>query len=82
MGNVHQKMAQESHKRVLLQLNPVLKSLAEEEIVFKTVAPMLFGEELAKRATDRVEAVKAIKRLTRPGEQAQFQKQGRVFNRS
>lgn len=80
MGNAHQKMAQERRKKVLLQLNPVLKSLVEEEKTFQKAAPMLFGEEFAKRATDRVEAVKAIKKLSRPGEQEQHRKQDRVFN--
>ena len=81
MGNAHQKMAQERRKKVLLQLNPALKSLAEEEKAFQNAAPMLFGEEFAKRATDRVEAVKAIKKLSKPGEQDQHRRQVRnVFS--
>ena len=79
MGNAHQKMAQERRKKVLMQLNPALKSLAEEENAFNKAAPMLFGDEFAKRATDRVEAVKAIKKLARPGEQEQHRRQERVF---
>ena len=79
MGNAHQKMAQERRK-VLLQLNPALKSFTEEQKAFQNAAPMLFGEEFAKRATDRVEAVKAIKKLSRPGEQEQHRKQDRVFH--
>ena len=59
-----------------MQLNPALKSLAEEEKTFQTAAPMLFGEEFAKRATNKVEVVKAIKKLSRPGEQ--HRKQDRV----
>ena len=68
LGNAHQKMAQERRKKVLLQLNPALKSLVEEDKAFQKAAPMLFGEEFAKCVTDRVEAVKAIKKLARPGE--------------
>ena len=79
MGNAHQKMAQERRKKILLQLNPALKSLAEEQHAFSKAAPMLFGEEFAKRATDRVEAVKAIKKLNAPGEQEQHRRKERVF---
>ena len=31
--------------------------MAEEENAFQQATPMLFGEEFAKKATDRVEAV-------------------------
>ena len=79
MGNAHQNMVQERRKELLLQLNPALKSLAEEESTFHKAAPMLFGDEFAKRATDRVEAVKAIKKLTRPRKQEQHCRQERVF---
>ena len=53
-----------------MNVNPALKSMAEEENVFQQAAPMLFGEEFAKKATDRVEGVKAIKKITysKPGE--------------
>ena len=51
-------------KTVLMNVNPPLKSMAKEENVFQQVAPMLFGEEFAKKATVRVEAVKAIKKIT------------------
>ena len=60
---MHQKMGQERHEKVLLQLNPALKSLAEEDKGFQKAAPMLFG--------DQVEAMKAAKKSTRPGEQEQ-----------
>ena len=79
IGNAHQKMAQERRKKMLLQLNPALKSLAEEESAFHKAPPMLFGKEFAKHATNWVEAVKAIKKLTRPGEQEQPCWQERVF---
>ena len=42
MGNAHQKMVQERRKKVLMQLNPALKSLAEGENAFSNPAPMLF----------------------------------------
>ena len=62
MGNANNHMAQERRKRILLNVNPTLKSMAEEVNTFQKAAPMLFGEEFAKKATDRVEAVKAIKK--------------------
>ena len=64
LGNANNHMAQERHKRVLMNVNPTLKSMVEEENAFQQAAPMLFGEEFAKKATDRVEAVKAIKKIT------------------
>ena len=42
-----------------MNVNPALKSIGN---AFQQAAPMLFGEEFAKKATDRVEAVKAIKK--------------------
>ena len=70
LGNANNYMAQERRKRVLMNVNPALKSMAEEENTFQQAGPMLFGEEFAKKATDRVEAVKAIKKITysKPGE--------------
>ena len=59
LGNAHQHMNQERRKKVLMNLNPALKSMANDEI-FKAAAPMLFGDEFAAKATDRVEQLKAI----------------------
>ena len=47
-----------------MNVNPALKSMAEEENAFRQAAPILFGKEFAKKATVRVEAVKAIKKIT------------------
>ena len=66
MGNAHQQMAQERRKKLLLKLNPSLKFMAEDKKNFESAAPMLFGEEFAKAATDRVEQVKAMKKISRP----------------
>ena len=54
-----------------MNVNPALKSMADEEKTFQQAAPMLFGEEFAKKATDRVEAIKAIKKISyqKPGEE-------------
>ena len=73
LGNANNHMTQERRKRVLMNVNPALKSMAEEENAFQQAEPMLFGEEFAKKATDRVEAVKAIKKITysKPGEKCQ-----------
>lgn len=76
MGNAHQNMAQERRKKILLQLNP---AMAKEEKGFKNAAPMLFGDQFAKWATGRVEAVKAIKKLARPREQDQHHRRDCVF---
>ena len=67
LGNAHQHMTQEGHKMVLMNLNPALKSMANDEKVFKTAAPMLFGDEFVAKATDRVEQLKAITKVaTKP----------------
>ena len=47
-----------------MNVNPALKSMANEENAFQQAAPMLLGEEFAKKATDRVEAIKAIKKIS------------------
>ena len=62
LGNANNHIAQERRKRILMNINPALKSMAEEENAFQQAAPKLFGVEFAKKATDRVEAVKASRR--------------------
>ena len=70
MGNANNHMAQERRKRILINVSPALKSMADEENPLQQAVLMLFGEEFAKKATDRVEAIKAIKKITyqKPGE--------------
>lgn len=65
MDNVHQ-LVQEQHKKVLLQLHPMLKSFAQKERAFQNAAPMLFGKEFAMCAIDKVEVAKTLKKLSRP----------------
>ena len=69
LGNAHQHMNQERRKKVLMNLNPALKSMANDEKIFKAAAPMLFGDEFAAKATDRVEQLKAITKVTTKPEQ-------------
>ena len=57
-------MNQERRKKVLMNLNPALKSMANDEKIFKAAAPMLFGNEFAAKATGRVEQLKAITKVT------------------
>ena len=45
-----------------MNVDPALKAMVEEENVLQQAASMLFGEKFTKKATDRVEAVKAIKK--------------------
>ena len=50
-----------------MNLKPALKSMANDEKVFKSAAPMLFGDEFVTKATDRVEQLKAITKVaTKP----------------
>ena len=49
-----------------MNLNPALKSMANDEKIFKAAAPMLFGDEFAAKATDRVEQLKATVPVRRP----------------
>ena len=42
----------------LMNVNPALKSMAEEENTFQQAVPMIFGKEYAKKAMDRVEAIR------------------------
>ena len=66
MGNAHQHMAQERRKRLLMNLNPALKSMANDEKSFKNAAPILFGDEFVKLATERVDQLKAISKFLKP----------------
>ena len=66
MGDAHQHMAQERRKQLLMNLNPALKSMANDEKSFKNAAPMLFGNEFAKLATERVDQLKAISKFSKP----------------
>ena len=66
MGNAHQHMAQERRKRLLTNLNLALKSMPNDEKSFKNVTPMLFGDEFAKLATERVDQLKAISKFLKP----------------
>ena len=69
MGTAHQHMAQERRKRILMNLNPAIKSMASDEKVFRKAAPMLFGDKFAKLATERVDQLKAISKFSKPAEQ-------------
>jgi len=67
LGNVHQHMLQERHKKMLMNLNPALKLMANDEKVFKSAASMLFGDEFVTKAIDRVEQLEAITKVaTKP----------------
>ena len=66
MGNIHQHMAQERRKCLLMNLNPALKSMANDKKSFKNAAPMLFGDEFVKLATERVDQLKAISKFSKP----------------
>ena len=74
MGSANNHMAQERRKRILMNVNPALKYMADEENAFQQAAPMLFGKEFAKKATNRVETIKAIKKISyqKPGEKRRF----------
>ena len=62
MGNVHQYMAQEGCK--LINLNPVFKSMASDEKVFRKAASILFGDKFTNLATERVDQLKVISRFS------------------
>ena len=66
MGNAHQHIAQERRKRLLMNLNLALKSMANDKKSFKNAAPMLFGDEFATLATERVDQLKAISKFLKP----------------
>jgi len=56
-------MAQEGHEKLLLKLNPSLKSMADDRKSYESAAPILLGKEFAKSATTRVYQVKTMKKL-------------------
>ena len=56
------------HKKDIssVNLNPVLKSMANDKKSFKNGVPMLFGNEFAKLATERVDLLKAVSKFSKP----------------
>ena len=63
LENTSAQFAQERRTRALGRLNPDLKSLIEDE-VFSKAGPLLFGTGFEKKAKERSEAVKCLRRAT------------------
>ena len=63
LGNTSTHFAQERRTRALGRLNPDLKSLVEDED-FSKAGPLLFGAGFEKKAKERSEAVKCLRRAT------------------
>ena len=55
MGNAQQRMAQERHKWILMNVNPAVKSMENNEKVFRKAIPMLFEDEFTKLAIETVD---------------------------
>ena len=70
MRNTHQHMARARCKCPLMNLDPAMKSMANDEKSFKNAARMLSGDEFAnefaKLATERVDQLKAISKFSKP----------------
>ena len=61
LGNASCHLAMERRRNVLTDLNPNLKDMAEEDKLFRDVAPNLFGEGFSKKAKERDKELKVLK---------------------
>ena len=50
LGNASCHLSMERRKNVLSDLNPSLKDMAEEDKLYREVAPNLFGEGFSRKA--------------------------------
>ena len=72
-------MVQERGKKVLTQLNSALEIYGRGGDCLQYGCAYVAWRSVSQRATDWVEAVKAIKKLASPGEQEQHCRQDRAF---
>ena len=56
----------ERRKNAGSDLNPNLKDMAEEDEVLKGAAPQLFGDSFSKKAKERDDELKALRKLRQP----------------
>lgn len=61
LGNTSAQFSQERRMKAISRLNPDLKSLVEEEDFLKA-APLLFGAGFQRKAMERSEAVKCLRK--------------------
>ncbi len=81
LGNASANLSQERRRRIVVDLNKDLKDLIEDPDHFKEAAPMLFGKAFDQVAKNHVDAIKALRRVTQPGNrQSQFFRPGRPHN--
>ena len=60
LGNASCHSAVERRKNLLSDLNPNFKDMAEEDEVFKSLAPQLFGDGLSMKAKERDDELNAL----------------------
>ena len=69
LGNASGHLAMERRRNALSDLNFNLKDMAEEDQVFKDAAPQLFGNGFSKKAKERDDELKALRKSRQPPEE-------------
>ena len=64
LGNASGNANRERRKSALQSLNPRLVDMAEDEAIYKTAGPLLFGEGFTKKAKERDDEMKCLNQAT------------------
>ena len=64
LGNASGNANRERRKSALQSLNPRLVDMAEDEAIYKTAGPLLFGEGFTKKAKERDDELKCLNQAT------------------
>ena len=72
LGNASGNANRERRKSALQSLNPSLVDMAEDEAIYKTAGPLLFGEGFTKKAKERDDELKCLNQATFSTNKASF----------
>ena len=83
LGNASMHASRERRKNALQSMNPRLADMAEDDAVYRTAAPSLFGDGFCKRAKERDEELRclnmAVGRTSGPTRDSHFFRGGRSY---
>ena len=66
VGNASLHLAKMRRKRILRCLNPKMQDMAEEQELFQSAAPLLFGQGFESKMKERSESLKILSSCSRP----------------
>ena len=79
LGNASSQVSAVRRKRILKVVNPKMQDMAEEKELYKSVAPMLFGQDFETKMQDRS---KSLEILTETAQVKSPPKKKRFFSKS